>query len=186
SIIQGGYPGTGNLDLDPLFVSQPDFNNAPTTAGDLHITACSPAIDAGTASGAPTNDLDGNARPTNTDFDMGAFEFQESLSTSVTCYADTDGDGFGDADVSQMFCGSCGTGYVADNTDCDDTEIAINTNATEICDGIDNNCNSQKDEGLTFNDWYFDGDGDGFGAGVAMNACQAPSTDYVLQNGDCD
>ncbi|TNE62694.1 MAG: HYR domain-containing protein [Bacteroidetes bacterium] len=77
SIIQGGYAGAGNLNVDPLFVSQPDHLTAPTTAGDLHLQICSPAIDAGTNAGAPANDLDGNARPfPATDTDMGAFEFQ--------------------------------------------------------------------------------------------------------------
>ncbi|MBK8968405.1 MAG: putative metal-binding motif-containing protein [Lewinellaceae bacterium] len=67
SIVQGGYLGTGNLNVDPLFV------NAP--AGDLHLQACSPAINAGTNTGAPTTDLDNNMRPFGGTTDMGAYEF---------------------------------------------------------------------------------------------------------------
>jgi hypothetical protein len=53
SIVQGGFPGTGNLDQDPLFV---DAAN-----GDLHLQAGSPAIDAGLNSANTTSvDLDGN------------------------------------------------------------------------------------------------------------------------------
>jgi len=36
-------------------------------------------------------------------------------------------------------------GYVADNADCDDTRDDVNPAATEICDGIDNDCNGTAD-----------------------------------------
>ena len=63
SIVQGGHAGTGNLSLDPLFVN--------AASGDLHLLPCSPAIDAGTAIGAPATDFDGDARPLGIGFDMG-------------------------------------------------------------------------------------------------------------------
>ncbi|HMR90061.1 MAG TPA: M36 family metallopeptidase, partial [Saprospiraceae bacterium] len=66
---------------------------------------------------------------------------------TVTCYADTDGDTFGNASSSMTFCGTCGTGFVLNNTDCNDQNIGINPTATEICNGIDDNCNGQSDEG---------------------------------------
>ncbi|MCO6480806.1 MAG: right-handed parallel beta-helix repeat-containing protein, partial [Phaeodactylibacter sp.] len=80
SIIQGGYPGPGNIDIDPLFVS-------PT---DLRLQACSPAIDAGANAGAPAADYDGNPRPFNSFgtpvamADMGAFEYQQAQTPTVT------------------------------------------------------------------------------------------------------
>ncbi|MBB3838376.1 hypothetical protein FHS57_002381 [Runella defluvii] len=90
-LIQGLNPsGTGNLDgtlttNNPLFVSQPDFTAAPTTTGDLRLWQCSPAIDAGTATDAPTTDLDGNnrvdANPGGGIVDLGAYEYQ-SVGTS--------------------------------------------------------------------------------------------------------
>ncbi|MCB0682054.1 MAG: right-handed parallel beta-helix repeat-containing protein, partial [Saprospiraceae bacterium] len=85
SIVQQGsgvYPGTGNLNLDPLFVSQPPIGLG--TAGDLHLQACSPAVDLGTNSGAPGVDYDDQPRPFNSYglsealTDMGAFEYQQT------------------------------------------------------------------------------------------------------------
>ncbi len=69
--------------------------------------------------------------------------------------------------------------------DCDDTEPTVLSTGTEVCDGLDNDCAGGPDDGLTFQDWYLDDDGDGFGTGTAVNACSQP-VGYVLQDGDCD
>ena len=67
------------------------------------------------------------------------------------------------------------SGYVTDNTDCDDSEMSINPGAPEICDGLDNDCDSQIDEGLT-QTWYADSDGDSYGnAAVSQEDCIQPS-----------
>ncbi len=55
-----------NLTVDPGFV---DPGN-----GDFHLRAGSPAIDAGRATGAPTTDRDGVARPRGNGYDIGAYE----------------------------------------------------------------------------------------------------------------
>jgi len=68
SDIQGGYPGTGNIDADPQFV------NAANS--DLHLKYGLPCIKAGTATGAPTTDLDGNLRPNPPS--MGAYDTNAS------------------------------------------------------------------------------------------------------------
>ncbi|MFN4253922.1 MAG: FG-GAP-like repeat-containing protein [Saprospiraceae bacterium] len=67
---------------------------------------------------------------------------------STTYFADADGDGFGDAGntFSSTDC-EPPAGFVADSTDCDDANAAINPGATEICDGTDNDCNGLTDDG---------------------------------------
>lgn len=58
--------GPHNLSGDPLFVDP--------AAGDYHLAAGSPAVDAGTNVGV-TTDLDGVARPQGAGFDIGAYEY---------------------------------------------------------------------------------------------------------------
>ena len=62
-------------------------------------------------------------------------------------YADTDNDGFGDPDAGAPMC-LPSDGYVADGTDCDDDEDAAYPGNEEVCDGIDNDCNDEIDDGL--------------------------------------
>ena len=80
------------------------------------------------------------------------------------------------------------TGFVANSEDCDDGNAAIFTGATEICDGIDNNCNGQMDEGLPQFIYYSDTDGDGFGGiGLVISTCSdTPLPGFSVNNLDCD
>jgi hypothetical protein len=67
SLVSGpGWAGkNGNITGDPGFVNE--------AAGDYHLTAASPCIKAGAASGAPAYDFDGGRRGTPPD--IGAFEY---------------------------------------------------------------------------------------------------------------
>ncbi len=98
-------------------------------------------------------------------------------------YQDADGDGYGDPNVKA--CGAQPAGYVADKTDCDDTNAAVNPGAVEICgDGIDNDCTGG--DAVCLNTWYLDADGDTYGdAAVSTQAASAPAG-YVADNTDCD
>ncbi len=63
----------------------------------------------------------------------------------VTCYADADGDGYGDPGSPQVFQGVCGVGYVQNNLDCDDDDDDTYPCADEFCDGKDNDCKADND-----------------------------------------
>lgn len=62
-------------------------------------------------------------------------------------YADADGDGFGNVNDT-LIRPVAPLGYVADNTDCDDSNPSVYPGAVEIPDGLDNDCNGIIDDGL--------------------------------------
>jgi len=67
-------------------------------------------------------------------------QIDEGLKT--TFYEDADGDGYGNPHATIRAC-SQPSGYVTNNTDCDDTNAAVNPGATEIKkNGIDDDCNA--------------------------------------------
>jgi len=66
---------------------------------------------------------------------------------SQTYYRDADGDGYGNPGITKISC-SKPSGYVANNTDCDDSRSSVRPGAVEVCDGLDNNCNGTIDEGV--------------------------------------
>jgi len=104
----------------------------------------------------------------------------------ITFYRDADNDGYGDAQNSTQSC-SAPAGYVTNSGDCDDARANVNPGATEVCDGLDNDCDGQVDEGVTIT-FYRDADGDDFGnPNVSTTACAStPPSDYVGNNSDCD
>ena len=68
--LRNGLTATGTVSSDPLFVGY----SATAAAPNFHLTASSPAIGRGTATNAPTTDIDGKARNASTGFDIGAYQ----------------------------------------------------------------------------------------------------------------
>jgi hypothetical protein len=111
-------------------------------------------------------------------------------------YTDNDGDTYGDDDTMQMVCsldtdGDDTDDLVAMGGDCDDSTATgasamPSEDAETLCDGIDNNCNDETDEGLAVAG-YTDADGDGYGDDDTMQLlCDGDLGDLITQGGDCD
>ena len=101
-----------------------------------------------------------------------------------TFYRDADGDTFGTTTTTTQAC-AAPAGYVNKSGDCDDTVAATYPNATEICDGKDNDCDAQSDEGLT-STYYHDRDGDSYGDPAALVQSCANCSDCVANDDDCN
>ena len=100
-------------------------------------------------------------------------------------YRDQDGDNYGVTSQSVLACAQP-SGHAPNPGDCDDRQEGINPGATEVCDGVDNNCSGAVDEGLPTHVWYRDADGDGYGVtGESVQNCQQPSG-YVSNPSDCN
>ncbi|MES1205465.1 MAG: putative metal-binding motif-containing protein, partial [Pseudomonadota bacterium] len=104
-------------------------------------------------------------------------------------YIDQDGDGYGTSDPAFVVERACAQpdGYAAVAGDCDDVEPSIHPGAVEVCNGKDDNCNGQIDEGLPQQFFCRDHDGDGHGvAGEGQEASCRPMPGYGDCGGDCD
>ncbi|HMV66638.1 MAG TPA: putative metal-binding motif-containing protein [Myxococcota bacterium] len=109
---------------------------------------------------------------------------------------DNNGDNVEDCDdpACEGVCDADHDGFIAvarGGPDCDDTTTAIRPDASEICDGIDNDCDRLIDDdddvvvGATI--WYDDADDDGYGDPNLFAARCDPGDAQVVQlGGDCD
>ncbi|MBN2800102.1 MAG: hypothetical protein JXX28_13235, partial [Deltaproteobacteria bacterium] len=78
-------------------------------------------------------------------------------------------------------------GSVRDDSDCDDAHAAAHPGGTEVCDGLDNDCDAAVDEDAAdAPTWYADGDTDGYGdLSTSARSCAQPEG-YVADSRDCD
>ena len=103
-----------------------------------------------------------------------------------TWYIDQDEDGFGAEDDVPTYGCEQPDGYVEQKGDCDDFDRTVFPGAVEQCDGVDNNCNAEVDEGLERLLVYADDDGDGFGdPDTSQEACVV-QPGFVDNGDDCD
>ena len=125
------------------------------------------------------------------DGDIDGDDASVDLSTGVMSYADVDGDGYGDASASAEGC-LIEAGYVDNDSDCDDAAVAVNPAAIEVCNGYDDDCDlaiDDADGSLSLGSagtWYQDSDGDGYGlSSSTTRACLEPAG-YAAASADCD
>ncbi len=102
-------------------------------------------------------------------------------------YLDSDGDGYGDPAAVTEACERPAQ-YVDNDEDCDDGDASVYPGATEACNGVDDDCDGETDEGGASGErpWHPDVDGDGYGAGAdVVMACVQPEG-YADNGEDCD
>ena len=113
---------------------------------------------------------------------------EDTAADASTWYADTDGDGYGNASVSRNAC-TQPTGYVGNTTDCDDDNSAANPSMIEYCStDFDDDCDGDinEDDAADVSTWYADVDADGYGNLSSTDIdCEQP-TGYVADATDCD
>ncbi len=115
----------------------------------------------------------------------GATDEPDAIDT-LTFYEDIDGDGYGTTSSTTSSC-TQPLGYVDNADDCNDADSAISPSATEVCDGVDNDCNGTADDEVNDGSVYYsDIDGDGFGnPNNSTSACSQPNG-YTTDSSDCD
>jgi len=95
----------------------------------------------------------------------------DAVGLTAVYVSDADGDGYSPPD------------------DCNDNDFNVHPNATEFCNGIDDDCDNQTDErdasGCTV--YYRDSDNDGYGLrGDTRCLCSSSGAYRTTQGGDCD
>jgi hypothetical protein len=110
-------------------------------------------------------------------------ETDEGVTT--TFYRDADGDMYGVDGMTMQAC-AAPAGYAAMAGDCDDGCATCFPGGTEVCDGRDNDCDGETDEGVLMT-FFLDRDGDGFGVtGMTRMACEPDGDFRATRGGDCD
>ncbi len=104
---------------------------------------------------------------------------------SVIPGTEQDGDGDGWVPCADWVGGAGFSG----GGDCDDEEPTTFPGSPELCDGLDQDCDSLLDEDLPILDWFRDRDGDGFGDREDPwegNPSCDPGDGWVIDTTDCD
>ena len=195
-----------NLDTSSTSTWYPDIDSDGYAALVGSVVQCEqPAGYLATVAETDCNDADSSINPgvdescdgVDNDCDGLIDDADDNLDTAATTafYPDSDGDGFPDLAATPVSQCSAPAGYIdgtALSTDCDDSNALRNPGVVEVCDGIDNDCDSLLDEaddslsgGFTY---YSDVDGDGYGDPIstARSCDTTPASGFVANADDCD
>ncbi|MFN0274285.1 MAG: MopE-related protein [Chitinophagales bacterium] len=101
-------------------------------------------------------------------------------------YSDADFDSYGNNEYPGIYSCDFIWDMVTNNSDCNDANPSINPSVTETCNGVDDNCDGNVDEGSILA-WYADFDFDNYGHihAVPLYACTQPYG-YADNNFDCN
>ncbi|MBI2040857.1 MAG: RecX family transcriptional regulator [DPANN group archaeon] len=171
-----------------LALSGLKFSFAQNDGGSCVAKYCSELKDIGSCNGAPgcgwvealgTGSCKGTAIG-----DCAPHNTREACGGFAACIWSTDACTTTDGDKDGYYKSLSPNAQCSSPVDCNDYNADANPAQAEACDNVDNNCNGQKDEGVT-QLLYTDADGDSFGD-PATGRQQCPGDKLVTNNQDCD
>ncbi|HOI11659.1 MAG TPA: putative metal-binding motif-containing protein, partial [Myxococcota bacterium] len=163
-------------DADVSCLCQPDLVHVLASGGDCNDASAAANPDRDEVCDGLDNDCDG-------------ITDEEGATGCFAHYRDADGDGAVDASDPRCLCGPVPPYTATTGDDCSDRTAAIGPQATELCNGFDDDCDGTIDEeGATgCLPTYVDADGDGYGAAGSARCLCAPDGQHVTRvGGDCD